>query len=112
MALGPQPLLTAVTFDSLAAIFEVGGVPYSLLEPVLERCTPDQLYRIEEYNHVSVLFGWEDGSFLACVSRNGFVSVKLLQLQGRPAVGPLFWACLVCQWAFKQASFQHLLLAS
>lgn len=35
----------------------MGGVPYSVLEPVLERCTPDQLYRIEEYNHVSILFG-------------------------------------------------------
>lgn len=57
-----------------AAIFEVGGVPYSVLEPVLERCTPDQLYRIEEYNHVSILFGWEEGSFLACVSKNSIVS--------------------------------------
>lgn len=28
-----------------------------MLEPVLERCTPDQLYRIEEYNHVSVSGG-------------------------------------------------------
>lgn len=52
----------------------MGGVPYSVLEPVLERCTPDQLYRIEEYNHVSILFAWEEGSFLACISRNSFVS--------------------------------------
>nr|XP_042128558.1 elongin-A [Peromyscus maniculatus bairdii] len=35
-------------------LFEVGGVPYSVLEPVLERCTPDQLYRIEECNHVLI----------------------------------------------------------
>jgi len=31
----------------------VGGVPFSVLEPVLEKCTPEQLYRIEECNHVS-----------------------------------------------------------
>lgn len=41
-------------FFFLLAIYEVGGVPYSVIEPVLERCTPEQLYRIEEYNHVSV----------------------------------------------------------
>jgi hypothetical protein len=35
-----------------AAIDEVGGVPFLILEPVLERCTPDQLLRIEEYNPV------------------------------------------------------------
>uniref|UniRef100_F7CTT6 Elongin-A n=2 Tax=Equus TaxID=9789 RepID=F7CTT6_HORSE len=40
--------------NNIDSIFEVGGVPYSLLEPVLERCTPDQLYRIEEYNHVLI----------------------------------------------------------
>ena len=53
--------------NNIDSIFEVGGVPYSVLEPVLERCTPDQLYRIEEYNHVSVLLGWQEGSLLACV---------------------------------------------
>lgn len=42
------------------AIYEVGGVPFSVLEPVLERCTPEQLYRIEECNHVSAL-AWEKG---------------------------------------------------
>ncbi|XP_070486430.1 elongin-A2 [Equus przewalskii] len=40
--------------NNLDSIFEVGGVPYSVLEPVLESCTPDQLYRIEKYNHVLV----------------------------------------------------------
>lgn len=42
------------------AIYEVGGVPFSVLEPVLERCTPEQLYRIEECNHVSAL-AWKKG---------------------------------------------------
>lgn len=35
------------------AIAEVGGVPFEILEPVLERCTPEQLYRIEQSNQVS-----------------------------------------------------------
>ncbi|XP_023578213.1 elongin-A [Octodon degus] len=40
--------------NNIDSIYEVGGVPYSVLEPVLERCTPEQLYRIEEYNHVLI----------------------------------------------------------
>ncbi|KAF7467301.1 elongin-A [Marmota monax] len=40
--------------NNIDSIFEVGRVPFSILEPVLERCTPDQLYRIEEYNHVLI----------------------------------------------------------
>lgn len=35
------------------AIGEVGGVPFDILEPVLERCTPEQLYRIEQSNQVN-----------------------------------------------------------
>lgn len=54
-----------VTSGFSAAIYEVGGVPYSVLEPVLERCTPDQLYRIEECNHVSVLSGSRAASWLS-----------------------------------------------
>lgn len=38
----------------LLAIDEVGGVPFEILEPVLERCTPEQLYRIEQCNPVCV----------------------------------------------------------
>ena len=38
--------------DVSLAIDEVGGVPFEILEPVLERCTPEQLYRIEECNQV------------------------------------------------------------
>ncbi|XP_034269329.1 elongin-A [Pantherophis guttatus] len=41
-----------VLSNNIDSIYEVGGVPYSVLEPVLERCTPEQLYRIEECNHV------------------------------------------------------------
>ncbi|KAK9394779.1 transcription elongation factor B polypeptide 3 [Crotalus adamanteus] len=41
-----------VLSNNIDSIYEVGGVPYSVIEPVLERCTPEQLYRIEEYNHV------------------------------------------------------------
>ncbi|NXU55851.1 ELOA1 protein, partial [Turnix velox] len=43
-----------VLSNNIDSIYEVGGVPFSVLEPVLERCTPEQLYRIEECNHVSV----------------------------------------------------------
>ncbi|XP_063311624.1 elongin-A [Pelobates fuscus] len=41
-----------VLANNIDSIYEVGGVPYSVLEPVLEKCTPEQLYRIEEHNHV------------------------------------------------------------
>lgn len=36
----------------LSVLYETGGVPFEILEPVLERCTPEQLLRIEEYNPV------------------------------------------------------------
>ncbi|XP_072103072.1 elongin-A [Mobula birostris] len=36
--------------NNVDSIHEVGGVPFEILEPVLERCTPDQLYRIENCN--------------------------------------------------------------
>ncbi|XP_036371696.1 elongin-A [Megalops cyprinoides] len=36
--------------NNIDSIDEVGGVPYEILEPVLERCTPEQLYRIEQCN--------------------------------------------------------------
>lgn len=45
------------TYTEIALLFlaiaEVGGVPFEILEPVLERCTPEQLYRIEQSNQVS-----------------------------------------------------------
>ncbi|XP_029475813.1 elongin-A isoform X2 [Rhinatrema bivittatum] len=43
-----------VLANNIDSIYEVGGVPFSVLEPVLEKCTPEQLYRIEECNHVLV----------------------------------------------------------
>ncbi|XP_027031700.1 elongin-A isoform X2 [Tachysurus fulvidraco] len=36
--------------NHIDSIDEVGGVPYEILVPVLERCTPEQLYRIEQCN--------------------------------------------------------------
>uniref|UniRef100_H3D190 Elongin A n=2 Tax=Tetraodon nigroviridis TaxID=99883 RepID=H3D190_TETNG len=36
--------------NNIDSIGEVGGVPFDILEPVLERCTPEQLYRIEQSN--------------------------------------------------------------
>ncbi|XP_069478490.1 elongin-A [Ambystoma mexicanum] len=43
-----------VLANNIDLIDEVGGVPFTLLEPVLEKCTPAQLYRIEECNHVLI----------------------------------------------------------
>ncbi|KFZ49929.1 Transcription elongation factor B polypeptide 3, partial [Podiceps cristatus] len=36
--------------NSIDSLHEVGGVPFEILEPVLTRCTPEQLFRIEECN--------------------------------------------------------------
>nr|XP_014354141.1 PREDICTED: transcription elongation factor B polypeptide 3-like isoform X6 [Latimeria chalumnae] len=40
--------------NNLDLLHEVGGVPFEILEPVLERCTPEQLYKIEQYNPMFV----------------------------------------------------------
>lgn len=40
--------------DVFLVLHETGGVPFEILEPVLERCTPEQLLRIEEANPVRV----------------------------------------------------------
>ncbi|NWX42182.1 ELOA1 protein, partial [Steatornis caripensis] len=36
--------------NNIDLLHEVGGVPFEILEPVLTRCTPEQLLRIEECN--------------------------------------------------------------
>ncbi|KAL6099391.1 eloa [Pungitius sinensis] len=36
--------------NNIDSITEVGGVPFDIMEPVLERCTPEQLFRIEQSN--------------------------------------------------------------
>ncbi|KAM9316587.1 elongin-A-like [Gastrophryne carolinensis] len=38
--------------NNIDSIQEVGGVPFEILEPVLKRCTPEQLNHIEECNPV------------------------------------------------------------
>ncbi|KAM6916150.1 elongin A, like [Xenentodon cancila] len=40
--------------NNISLLHETGGVPFELLEPVLERCTPEQLQRIEECNPIYV----------------------------------------------------------
>lgn len=40
--------------NNLDSLFRVGGVPYSVIEPILESCTPDQLHRLEKCNRVLV----------------------------------------------------------
>ncbi|KAM4679692.1 elongin-A-like isoform 7-T8 [Amazona ochrocephala] len=36
--------------NNIDSLHEVGGVPFEILEPVLTRCTPEQLLRVEECN--------------------------------------------------------------
>ncbi|CAL8284898.1 unnamed protein product [Arctogadus glacialis] len=36
--------------NNIDLLYDTGGVSFEILEPVLERCTPDQLLRIEEHN--------------------------------------------------------------
>ncbi|XP_070772690.1 elongin A, like [Enoplosus armatus] len=40
--------------NNINLLYETGGVPFEILEPVLERCTPEQLLRIEEFNPIYV----------------------------------------------------------
>ncbi|KAM3606537.1 uncharacterized protein V6R79_018231 [Siganus canaliculatus] len=40
--------------NNINLLYETGGVPFEILEPVLERCTPEQLLRIEEYNPIYI----------------------------------------------------------
>ncbi|XP_041866457.1 elongin A, like [Melanotaenia boesemani] len=40
--------------NNINLLYETGGVPFELLEPVLERCTPEQLLRIEECNPIYI----------------------------------------------------------
>uniref|UniRef100_A0A3P8VR94 Elongin A, like n=1 Tax=Cynoglossus semilaevis TaxID=244447 RepID=A0A3P8VR94_CYNSE len=40
--------------NNIDLLYETGGVPFEILEPVLERCTPEQLQRIEECNPIYV----------------------------------------------------------
>lgn len=48
-------LLIKVNIFMSLGIEAVGpSVPYYLMEPVLKRCTPSQLYRIEDFNPVSI----------------------------------------------------------
>lgn len=43
-------LCTHVLQDNIDALEYTGGVPYSILKPVLERATPDQLFTLENHN--------------------------------------------------------------
>ncbi|KAH0622007.1 hypothetical protein JD844_023883 [Phrynosoma platyrhinos] len=36
--------------NNIDLLYEVGGVPFEILEPVLSHCTPEQLFRIENCN--------------------------------------------------------------
>ncbi|XP_029031838.1 elongin A, like [Betta splendens] len=40
--------------NNINLLHETGGVPFEILEPVFERCTPEQLLRIEESNPIYI----------------------------------------------------------
>uniref|UniRef100_A0AAY4DT78 TFIIS N-terminal domain-containing protein n=1 Tax=Denticeps clupeoides TaxID=299321 RepID=A0AAY4DT78_9TELE len=40
--------------NNIDLLYDIGGVPFDILKPVLERCTPEQLLRIEECNPVFI----------------------------------------------------------
>ncbi|XP_042289074.1 elongin A, like isoform X1 [Thunnus maccoyii] len=40
--------------NNINLLHETGGVPFEILEPVLERCTPEQLLRVEECNPIYI----------------------------------------------------------
>ncbi|XP_034040815.1 elongin A, like [Thalassophryne amazonica] len=40
--------------NNVNLLYETGGVPFEILEPVLERCTPEQLLRIEDCNPIYI----------------------------------------------------------
>ncbi|KAL3200638.1 hypothetical protein MRX96_012919 [Rhipicephalus microplus] len=39
-----------VLIDNVEGMAYTGGVPYDILRPILEKCTPKQLYTLEDYN--------------------------------------------------------------
>ncbi|NXT67858.1 ELOA1 protein, partial [Chaetops frenatus] len=39
-----------ILHNNIELLQEAGGVPFEILEPVLTRCTPEQLFRVEKYN--------------------------------------------------------------
>ncbi|XP_043830573.1 elongin-A-like [Dromiciops gliroides] len=45
-------LSSRVLEKNIDLIYEVGQVPYNILTPVFEKCSPEQLYRIEDYNPI------------------------------------------------------------
>uniref|UniRef100_A0A3Q3IBA1 Uncharacterized protein n=1 Tax=Monopterus albus TaxID=43700 RepID=A0A3Q3IBA1_MONAL len=40
--------------NNINLLYETGGVPFEILEPVMERCTPEQLLRVEECNPIYI----------------------------------------------------------
>ncbi|XP_018118954.1 elongin-A isoform X2 [Xenopus laevis] len=64
--------------NNIDSIQEVGGVPFDIFQPVLERCTPEQLNRIEECNPV---FIEDSGPLWKKHCAKDFKSHKLLEYE-------------------------------
>lgn len=86
------------TVSSSAVLHEVGGVPFGILEPVLTRCTPKQLFRIEECNPVN--------SALFCLWKHRGHEVSLSAFLApfvRKILHRLFWLSLWCMYVFESS---------
>ncbi|XP_062851517.1 elongin-A-like [Trichomycterus rosablanca] len=69
--------------NNIDLLYEIGGVPFEILEPVLERCTPEQLLRIEECNPVRAR---RRQCIYCCPVAKLLASVKSNENKGRPCV--------------------------
>lgn len=66
----PIALFLSIQTDRLSIHLHTspGNAPYYLIKPVLEKCNPDQLFRLEDYNPVS--------GCLCCASRKSFLQLS------------------------------------
>lgn len=49
-----EDLCLRILMDNVEKLTDIGDAPYYLIKPVLQKCTPPQLLRIEEYNEVII----------------------------------------------------------
>ncbi|NXC68607.1 ELOA1 protein, partial [Anhinga anhinga] len=67
--------------NNIDSLHEVGGVPFEILEPVLTRCTPEQLFRIEECNPVNSMFTEESDHLWKKHCQRDFKNESLLEYE-------------------------------
>ncbi|PIK52285.1 putative transcription elongation factor B polypeptide 3-like [Apostichopus japonicus] len=50
-----QEICKEVIFDNIEALYDTGGVPFYIMEDILEKCNAQQLLKIEDYNPSYIL---------------------------------------------------------